>query len=85
MAIGIGYGCAWAAHAFVERNRPVTLGHPLWSLRSDFQMLLLAAGGRLQAELWMAGIDVAARRQGTSDYCGAAREEHGHDQEQLTR
>ena len=46
-----GYAFAWFAHAFIERNQPVTFTHPLWSLIGDFYMLFCWATGRLGAEI----------------------------------
>ncbi len=42
----IAYGAAWSSHFVIEKNRPATFGHPLWSLRGDFQMLAMMWQGR---------------------------------------
>jgi hypothetical protein len=43
-----GYGFAWAAHFFVEKNRPATFKHPLWSFMGDWKMLALMLAGKLK-------------------------------------
>jgi hypothetical protein len=57
----VGYGFAWTAHFFVEKNRPATFTHPLWSLRADFVMFAKMLTGRMPAELARHGGNVTRR------------------------
>lgn len=52
----IGYTFAWTAHGAIEHNQPETFGHPLWSLLSDYRMLVLALSFRLAPHLQRAGL-----------------------------
>jgi hypothetical protein len=47
----LGYGFAWIGHFVVEKNRPATFEHPLWSLRGDFRMWWKIATGTMAAEV----------------------------------
>ena len=42
-----GYGFAWLGHFAVERNRPATFRHPLYSLIGDLRMFADMLRGRV--------------------------------------
>lgn len=44
----LGYGFAWPSHWLLEGNNPASFGHPLWSLRGDFEMISMMLRGRDQ-------------------------------------
>jgi hypothetical protein len=44
-----GYAFAWVGHFFIEKNRPATFTHPLWSFLGDWKMLALMLTGRLKS------------------------------------
>ena len=46
-----GYGAAWFGHFFIEKNRPATFEHPLWSFIGDYKMIGLMIAGKMGAEV----------------------------------
>jgi hypothetical protein len=46
-----GYGPAWVSHFAVEGNSPMSLRHPLWSLRADLLMWAKTLDGTMDAEV----------------------------------
>ncbi len=51
LALVPGYGAAWVGHFFVEKNRPATFDHPLWSFMGDYKMIALMLRGEMYAEV----------------------------------
>jgi len=43
-----GYGFAWAGHYFVEKNKPATFRHPVWSLMGDWVMFKDVMTGKIK-------------------------------------
>jgi len=56
IAIVVGYGLSWYGHLVIEKNRPATFGHPVWSLVSDYRMVFLMAVGKMDAEAERLGL-----------------------------
>ncbi len=46
-----GYGAAWFGHFFIEKNRPATFQHPLWSFIGDYKMIGLMIAGKMSSEV----------------------------------
>jgi hypothetical protein len=46
-----GYGAAWIGHFFIEKNRPATFQHPLWSFMGDYKMIWMMLSGKMDAEV----------------------------------
>lgn len=55
-AVVAGYGPAFTTHFVIEKNRPATFRHPVWSFIADIQMTFTWLTGRLAAELRKAGV-----------------------------
>jgi hypothetical protein len=47
----VGYGPAWIAHFFIEKNRPASFSYPFWSLQADLVMWGKMLAGTMDAEV----------------------------------
>jgi hypothetical protein len=63
LVLVVGYGAAWVGHFFVEKNRPATFKHPLWSFAADYKMVALMLAGRMGEEVERARTLTAAARR----------------------
>ncbi|MFI5322885.1 MAG: Mpo1-like protein [Thermodesulfobacteriota bacterium] len=43
-----GYGLAWAGHFLVEKNKPASFRHPIWSLMGDWMMFKDILTGKMK-------------------------------------
>ena len=44
----LGYGFAWTGHYFIEKNKPATFQHPLYSFMGDWVMFAQLISGKLR-------------------------------------
>ena len=51
LALIPGYGMAWIGHFFIEKNKPATFQHPLWSFMGDYKMIWMMLTGRIDSEV----------------------------------
>lgn len=56
LAVATGYGLAFLSHFLIQKNRPLTFRHPVWSFISDFYMSWLFLTGKLKNEMTRLGI-----------------------------
>jgi hypothetical protein len=51
LALIPGYGLAWVAHFFIEKNKPATFQYPLWSFMGDYKMIWMMLTGKIDGEV----------------------------------
>ena len=47
----IGYGPAWASHFAIEKNKPASFGHPVWSFRADLRQVWKFYARKLESDV----------------------------------
>jgi hypothetical protein len=67
----VGYGLSWIGHFFVEKNKPATFQHPLWSFRGDMRMWRLIAAGMMDEEVERAMSSNGVHPEEPKAYAGA--------------
>ena len=76
----VGYGPAWIAHFFVEKNRPASFKYPAWSLVADLKMWSMMVRGVMDAEVDRVMAEHAAgKREAAVDDGGKGRVEIAKD------
>jgi hypothetical protein len=50
-AVIVAYALAWLSHFLVERNKPATFEHPLWSWWADQKMVFLTVTRQMSKEV----------------------------------
>src|SRR4029450_7242667 len=50
LALIPGYGAAWIAHFFIEKNKRAAFRYPLWSFMGDYKMIFMMLTGRIGDE-----------------------------------
>lgn len=51
LAFVAAYGPAWIGHFFIEKNKPASFKHPLWSFMGDHKMIACFLTGKIDEEL----------------------------------
>lgn len=51
LAPAVAYGPSFLSHFLVEKNLPLTFGHPLWSAKADLLMWAKTLDGTMDAEV----------------------------------
>ena len=67
LALVPGYGAAWIAHFFVEKNKPATFEYRFWSFIADYKMVGMMIAGTMDAEIERIALENRVDVQKTED------------------